>query len=455
MASPPRNAALYLRISLDQTGEGLAIDRQREECERIAAQRGWTVVGVYEDRSISATQANKKRPGYEQLVSAYQAGQFDAMVCYDLDRLTRQPRQLEDWIEAAEGRGLALVTANGEADLTTDGGRMFARVKLAVARSEVERKSARQRTAAHQRASLGRPPLGTRLTGYTPKGETIPAEAEVIRRIFKLFQAGETLRSITRMLTEEGVTTRRGNAWNPSTIYGTLTNPRYAGRAVYQGKPTGQLGNWEPLVSPEVFDLIQARLADPRRKTNRVGTDRKHLGSGLYVCAVCEQPTTSWSQGRYRCKDSHVNRAQSQVDSYVLDTIAARLRRGDIATLLAPAKADLAPLLDDIERLTARQATIDADYDAGLIDGTRHAAATATVRAELIAVQQQMAAADKGSALGELLTSPDPAQAFLDAGLMTQRSAIDALAVVRLHRGHRYSRTFDPETVEVDWRRPR
>ncbi|WP_141753505.1 hypothetical protein ACLUU9_08325 [Rothia mucilaginosa] len=39
------------------------------------------------------------------------------MVCYDLDRLIRQPRELEDWIDRTESRGLFLVTANGDADL--------------------------------------------------------------------------------------------------------------------------------------------------------------------------------------------------------------------------------------------------------------------------------------------------------------------------------------------------
>ncbi len=163
-------------------------------------------------------------------------------VCYDLDRLTRQPRQLEDWIEAAEGRGLALVTANGEADLTTDGGRMFARVKLAVARAEVDRKARRQRDALSQRARLGRAPLGVRLTGYTTEGETLPDEADIVRRIFKMFHAGETLRSISRTLSDEGVVTRRGGPWNPSTIRTILANPRYAGRAIYQGRPTGGQG---------------------------------------------------------------------------------------------------------------------------------------------------------------------------------------------------------------------
>lgn len=95
----------------------------------------------------------------------FEAGLWDALIVYDLDRLTRQPRQLEDWIDAAEGRSLQLVTTNGVADLTTDGGRLFARIKLAVARGEVERQSARQTRAQQQRAEQGRPAKGVRPTG--------------------------------------------------------------------------------------------------------------------------------------------------------------------------------------------------------------------------------------------------------------------------------------------------
>jgi DNA invertase Pin-like site-specific DNA recombinase len=96
-------AAIYLRVSLDQTGERLGIARHREECQRLISQRGWEFVGEFVDNSISATDARKNRPRYDALVRAYSDGKFDALVCYDLDRLTRQPRQLEDWIDAAEG----------------------------------------------------------------------------------------------------------------------------------------------------------------------------------------------------------------------------------------------------------------------------------------------------------------------------------------------------------------
>ena len=125
----PVRAALYLRISLDRTGEMLAVERQREDCLKLCADRGWTVVAEYVDNSVSASDARKSRPGYDELVRAHTGGLFDALVCYDLDRLTRQPRQLEDWIDQARDNKLVIVTANGEADLSTDAGMMFARIK--------------------------------------------------------------------------------------------------------------------------------------------------------------------------------------------------------------------------------------------------------------------------------------------------------------------------------------
>ncbi|WP_280493673.1 recombinase family protein [Nocardia asiatica] len=159
----PVRAAIYLRVSLDQTGEGLAVERQREDCEAIAMSRGWTVVETYTDNSVSAYNKAKNRPAYDQMVEDYKAGRFNALITWDLDRLTRQPRQLEDWIDAAEKQELRLVTANGEADLQTDGGRMYARIKAAVARAEMERKGARQSRAQRQRAAKGQPPRGIRV----------------------------------------------------------------------------------------------------------------------------------------------------------------------------------------------------------------------------------------------------------------------------------------------------
>jgi DNA invertase Pin-like site-specific DNA recombinase len=446
--------AIYLRQSLDATGEQLAVQRQRADCRRIAEQRGWTVVDEYVDNSISASDKHKRRPAYDQLVEAYMAGDFDAIVCWDLDRLTRQPRQLEDWIEAAEDRGLLLVTANGEADLTTDNGRLFARIKASVARSEVDRKSARQRAAGLQRSERGRPPLGVRLTGYTVAGELVPDEARTVERMFERFAAGDSLRSIAAWLTDIGVETRHGKAWNPSSVRAMLTNVRYAGRAVYQGEPTGKLGSWPPIVSAEVFEYVQSILTDPRRRTQQ-GTDRKHLGAGLYECAECVagEVTTkviSWSGDRYRCPNGCLSRSREPVDKFVLAVVRGRLAKPDVAKLIEPHDSA------EAKRLAARAKTLDTrlkivenDYDEGNIDGRRFKVASDKIQAEIVEVQRAQARLSGNRGAESVFLAADPVSAFDGSPLMIRRKVIDAICTVALTAAPRGRKSFDPDTVLI------
>jgi DNA invertase Pin-like site-specific DNA recombinase len=450
----PTRCAIYLRQSLDATGEQLAVARQRDDCHALARQRGWSVVAEYVDNSISASSSRKTRPAYNDLLAAYRGGEFNALICWDLDRLTRQPRQLEDWIDAAETRGLLLVTANGEADLTTDAGRLFARIKAAVARAEMERKAARQARAALQRAQHGKPPLGTRLTGYTSAGDVAEHEAVTVRRVFERFAAGDSLRSLAAWLSESGVPTRGGGAWNPSSVRTMLLNPRYAGRAVYKGQENGVAGVWEAIVDEDTFALVTSRLADPRRRT-QVGTDRKHLGAGLYVCGVCERLVTSWTGDRYRCPSGCLTRTQGPIDAFVLAVMRGRLARPDVAELLAlaPEKSAAAQaVMKQIKALRARLVRISDDYDMEVIDGQRYRIATEKVKAELAQAQATQARMTGSTGLSELLSSGDPVAAFDAAPLMIRRSVIGVLVKVALMPGRHGSRTFDPDTVRIGWK---
>lgn len=451
------NVALYLRVSLDATGERLAVDRQQKECLRIADDRGWTVVGEYVDNSISASDARKVRPGYDALCQAYDEGRFDALLCWDLDRLTRQPRQLEDWIERTERRGLLLVTANGEADLSTDGGQMFARIKIAVARSEVQRKGARQKAAQKQRAEKGRPPKGVRLTGYTLAGEVIPAEAEIVRRVFDRFTRGESLKGIAADLQRDAVPTRRGGRWSSSSVSSVLRNARYAGRSVYKGADAGE-GNWTPIVSEAQFGAAQARMDDPRRKTRGESTARKHLGSGLYYCACGLRVKSSSGMGdglnRYTCRNACYYRSGKPVDEYVLANIRGRLAMPDLKdALVKPVDATrLAELASQRKTLTQRIQRFEADYDAGLIDGRRLSEAKGKADAELDQLRSEEAQLLAAAGPSAVLGADDPVAAFDAAPLAIQQQTIDALAKVTLLRGVHGSRVFRPESVVWEWR---
>jgi DNA invertase Pin-like site-specific DNA recombinase len=145
-------AAVYLRQSVDRYGDELAISRQREDCLKLCDQRGWSP-HEYVDNDTSATKG--RRHAYEKMLDDIRAGHIGAVVVWDLDRLHRRPMELEHFIDLADEKHVALASIGGDADLSTDNGRLFARIKGAVARAEIERKSARMKRAARQRAEAG------------------------------------------------------------------------------------------------------------------------------------------------------------------------------------------------------------------------------------------------------------------------------------------------------------
>jgi len=335
-------AAVYLRISLYRNGDGLAVDRQRAECLRIVGERGWTLVGEYSDASVSAFRRNVKRPEYDRLVADYQAGRIDAIVCYDLDRFTRQPRQLEDWIEAAEDRGLVLVTANGEADLTQDNVRMFARIKSSVARGEMERKSARQIAKNAQNVELGRPVPGKRRLGFLP-GNMLehPTEAQEVRDLYTSLLNGESI---------FGLAQKYGR--KPVRIRETLTNPAYAGWVVRKGQSFEAAPEVARIVDRETWEAAQTLLRDPARRTSP-GNKVAYLASGIARCGVCDARMVK--QGpNYLCKGNlgHPTIKQTLLDDAIMHEAFTWLMAQEDTTESGAVRE----LLASLDALTKRRA---------------------------------------------------------------------------------------------------
>ncbi|PPI00630.1 recombinase family protein [Rathayibacter sp. AY1D1] len=352
-------AAVYLRISQDANADGLAVDRQRGECLALAEARGWTVTEEFSD-TVSASKRAVARPAYDSMFAAFEAGRFDALVVWDLDRLTRQPRQLEDWIELAETRSVLIVTASGEADLTTDNGRLFARIKASVARAEIERKGARQRAKNVQNIAQGRPVPGRRRYGYE-SGNLTPREPEAqdVRDLFTSALAGASLRSLS-------VARGRRTRW----VREVLSNKAYAGWVQHQGVYSP--GVVTPLVSLEEWERVQLLLTDPTRKTTPGPTPR-HLMSGLASCGVCGAHLF-YMRG-YLCSAAadHVHITKALLDTAVSDEVFMWAVSTDSTQTDSAALTDLLREHADVERRR------EAAQDLFLLPGANRASVARTL----------------------------------------------------------------------------
>lgn len=453
-------AAVYLRISpkpfVDRDEEDLAIARQRAECRALCDAKGWTPV-EYVDNLISATKG--VRPAYRRMLSDIRAGNLDAVVTWDLDRLHRRPIELEEFMALADGKQLALATVTGDVDLSTDNGRLFARIKAAVARAEVERKSARQKSATRQRVAAGRPWSSVRPFGFERDLVTHrPAEADVLRGLYRDVNAGVGLMALARQLNEQGVTTTKGGRWQHQTLRQTLTRPRYAGLVEHDGREIGP-GTWEAIVPEQVWRSAVARLTANKRP----GRPPKGLLSAIAVCGVCGH-TVGRANGNgrpsYVCAlvkpdghaAKHVTRRADYTDERVITAVLERLAEPDARELLVRRDDDTPALRAEADTLRTRLEQVAADYADGDLTSREWKVARDRIKARLADVEDQVSDASAVSLLAPLIDADDPRAVWDRLGLDWCRGVVETLCTVTIDPTGRGS-VFRPEHVRVDFTR--
>ena len=432
-------ALIYTRVSLDQTGEGRSVARQEEACRAFAQARGWEVVSVETD-SQSAYDG-KVRPAWERVLGVIERAEVDVVLAWHLDRMTRSMLDLERLISLAEPKGVGIATVSGDIDLTTDVGRMVARILAAVARAEVERKAARQRLANSQRAAEGKVwPSGPTLFGYGKGGVIVPGEAEAIREAVVDVLAGASLYSIARRWSEAGLfprsTRRQAGAepdWTPAGVKLLLVNPRLAGIATYRGEEVGR-GAWEPIITESEHIQLKALLTDPARKVGGTsGPKPTTLLSTVAVCAKCGRTVNAGLyKGRpsYACKAGHVATPRFQADMLVTAEVVRHLAQ---ATGSGAFRIETSGEMDltEVDVLRERLDGLATAYAGGAITLEQLQAGSAVLR-DKIAQAEDAAAAGPTS---QVLAPEEAVRMFLGASDDGKRALLRGFEITLHPRG--------------------
>ncbi|KDE13852.1 recombinase family protein [Rhodococcus aetherivorans] len=465
-----KRVAVYLRQSQDREGTEYGIQRQRDDVLRLVQARGWTVVAEYVDNDTSATK-RRPRPGFEAMMAAVDAGDVDVIVARHVDRLVRRLVDLEAVLERCDTHGVVIVTAADGVDTSTDGGRLVVRVLGSVAQGEMERKSARQRSAMAQAAAQGRYVGGRRAFGYEADGVTLRAdEAALVKAGYEAVLAGESLAAVARMWNASGIGTTQGGArWERSAVKDVLINARNAGlrrhrpegsHASYRQDPASFVvgkAEWPAIVPEETWRAVVALLTDPgRRKAPRRAVA---LLTGVGRCGVCGAPVHAGGARRhyrtYRCRATpgHLARMADPVEAYVEAVMVARLSMPDALTAFAPAvEADTRDLQAEADVLRRRLEDMAEDYADGIMTRQQFRAGTEKAKARLAEVEAEITAAGAADVIAPLVTSGDVEAAWSELSTARRRSVIDTLAVVTLYSPGRGRRSFDPGTVGIVWK---
>lgn len=263
--------AVYTRKSSE---EGLdmefnSLDAQREACEAFVASQkalGWVLVpDHYDDGGISG--ATLERPALKRLLTDMDVGLVDVVVVYKIDRLSRSLMDFSRLVEAFDANDVTFVSVTQSFNTTTSMGRLTLNILLSFAQFEREVIGERIRDKFAASRKRGMWMGGWAALGYDIKDRKLvinEAEAANVRMVFERFISTGSATTLSRILTAEGILTRRGRPLDKGVIYKLLNNPVYVGEAVHKG--ASYAGEHQAIISRGLWAKVQAILSDGSRK---------------------------------------------------------------------------------------------------------------------------------------------------------------------------------------------
>ena len=325
-----RRVVTYERVSSDDQRERETIKTQTDQLDRwLEREPDVVVVERFSDDGVSGRLSLIKRPGGRALMAAAEAGRFDELWLYKVDRLGRNLADTAATGQRLEELSISVVTLR-EGRLTPFMFDLFAMLAQNEHRIFHERTADGIDTAAREGRYLGGvTALGYRIEGIKRSARHVPDEtpiwgdltaAGLIRRIYGwIGLEGWSCRRVADELNSLGVPTacaRQGKGvrarntqsiWRAGLIRNMVANSIYKGQLSY-GRRTKKrdreviVGSIEGLVSPALWQAAQDALAANQRIPKN--TRRTYLLRGVLKCGLCGLTYVgSWSNkaGWYRC----------------------------------------------------------------------------------------------------------------------------------------------------------
>ena len=319
MAKTSDTIAIYSRKSR-YTGKGESIGNQIDLCrEYIRTHYGDAAaehVVVFEDEGFSG--GNLNRPDFKKMMTAAKDRKFKAIVVYRLDRISRNISDFSSLIEELGRLGIDFVSIRESFDTSSPMGRAMMYIASVFSQLERETIAERIRDNMHELAKTGRWLGGTTPTGYasesvksiTVDGKTkkacklklLPDEAEIIYKIFDLYEQYDSLTMTETELLRQGIKTKTGRSFTRFSIKSILQNPVYliADKDAYQYF----VDNEAELFAPESdFDGVRGVLAYNRSDQEK-GRATVYNPISEWIVSVGEHPGIISSNRWIRVQES-------------------------------------------------------------------------------------------------------------------------------------------------------
>jgi len=316
--------AAYCRVStLLEQQEGSYEAQISYYTEKIKSNPNWKMAGIYADDGKSATNT-KKRDDFNAMIEDCLAGKIDMVITKSVSRFARNTVDCLQNIRKLKEKNIAIFFEKEGVNTLEGSGELLVTILSSQAQEESRNLSENTRWGLVRRFENGIMSINhNKFMGYT-KDENgdlviVPEEAEIVRRIFRLFLEGSSYVQIAKILESEGKLTVTGKTeWCPSVIDQMLENEKYMGDALLQKTYTVDFltkkrvknqgivqqyyiqDNHEAIIPKELFYRVQEEkarraslcksAATRRAKKEQSKYSSKYSLSDIMICKECGKP---------------------------------------------------------------------------------------------------------------------------------------------------------------------
>ena len=323
------NIAGYCRISVDDEldRDNVSIENQKAIISDFVEHKfpGAELV-FYEDRDRSGY-TFEQREGYQAMRRELMAHRLDILVVKDFSRFSRRNSRGLVELEDLRDAGVRIISIGDGIDFPNDDDWLKIQFQFLINEMPVTDTSKKVKSVIRRRQEDGRwicaAPYGY-IVNKKQQFEVVPVEADIVRRIYRMYIDGWGYKKIANSLTDEGIPTPRmaererkiaegedyrrsvKSAWSIATVQGILDNDFYIG-TLRQGKYTRAKINGRDILRDEVeqivienhhqpimdyrtFAAVRA-LREKRAKYNYRGVKiNENVYSGFLECGDCGAP---------------------------------------------------------------------------------------------------------------------------------------------------------------------
>ncbi|MFR5632701.1 MAG: recombinase family protein [Monoglobales bacterium] len=303
--------------------------------EKIKSNPNWKLAGIYADDGKSAT-STRKRADFQTMIDDCMAGKIDMVITKSISRFARNTVDSLTHIRKLKEKNIAVYFEKEGINTLEGSGELLITILSSQAQEESRNISENCRWGIVRRFEDGKVIVNhSKFMGYTKDKDgnliIVPEEAEVVRRIFRLFLEGNSSYRIKQILEADGIRTATGNTvWQATVIDKMLVNEKYMGDALLQKTYTVDFltkkkimnkgivpqyyveDDHEPIIPKELFHRVQEEKArrasiyraDTKKKNAEIKGkySSKYVLSDIMVCAECGQPYRRQVWSKYGAK---------------------------------------------------------------------------------------------------------------------------------------------------------